>query len=74
MALEQIQLGHNEYAAKASSLMTRMEKFDTFFALKLSHLVFSATDQLSLNVQAVDITNQEAMRGAELLTTHLKSL
>lgn len=73
-ALEQIQLGHDEYAAKASGLLARMEKFDTFFALKLAHLVFSATDQLSLNLQAVDITIQEAIRGAELLTTHLKSL
>ena len=69
-ALAEIQLGHNEYAAKASGLLSRMEKF----ALKLAHLVFSSAEQLSVNLQAVDITIQEALKGAELLITHLKSL
>lgn len=73
-ALEEIQQGHNEYAAKASGLLTRMEKFDTFFSLKLVYLVFSASEQLSINLQAKDITIQEAVRGARLLTAHLKSL
>ena len=31
---------------KTSGLLSRMEKFDTFFALKLAYLVFSSTDQL----------------------------
>lgn len=73
-ALEEIQLGHDEYAAKASGLLARMEKFDTFFALKLAYLVFSSAEQLSINLQAVDITIQEALKGAELLIAHLKSL
>ena len=73
-ALEQIQLGHDEYAAKASGLLARMEKFDAFFALKLVHLILSSAEQLSINLQAVDITIQEALRGAKLLSTHLTSL
>ena len=73
-ALEEIQQGHDEYAAKASGLMARMEQFDTYFALKLAYLVFSAAEQLSVNLQAKDITIQEAINGAKLLTTHLKSL
>ena len=38
VALEEIQLGHDEYAANASGLLAHMEKFDTFFALKLTYL------------------------------------
>ena len=73
-ALEEIHQGHDEYAAKASGLMARMEQFDTFFALKLAHLLFSAAEQFSIIMQAKDITIQEAINGAKLLTTHLKSL
>ena len=73
-ALEEIQQGHDEYAAKASGLMVRMDNFDTYFALKLAYLVFSAAEQLSVNLQAKDITVQEAINGAKLLTTHLMSL
>lgn len=36
-------------------------------------MVFSAAEQFSINLQAQDITIQEATRGAELLS-HLKSL
>ena len=41
-ALEEIQVGRDEYVAKASGLLARMEKSDTFFALKLAYLVFSS--------------------------------
>ena len=47
-----------------------MEKFETFFSLKLAYLIFSAAEQLSINLQAKDITIQEAVTGASLLTTH----
>ena len=73
-ALEEIQVGRDEYVAKASGLLAHIEKFDTFFALKLAYLVFSSAEHLSINLQAVDITIQEALKGAELLITHLKSL
>ena len=55
-ALEEIQQGHDDYAAKASGLLAHMEKFDTFFSLKLAYLLFSACEQLSINLQARDIT------------------
>ena len=73
-ALEIIQKGHDEYAAKANGLLGRMECFDTYFALKLAYLVFSASEQLSINLQAVDLTIQEATTGASLLASHLKAL
>ena len=44
-----------------------------FFGLKLSHLIFSASEQFSTNLQGKD-TIQDATHGAELLVSHLKSL
>ena len=72
--LEEVQKGHDEYAAKASGLRVRMESFDIYFGLKLAYLFFSAAEQFSINLQAQNITIQEATHGAELLASHLKSL
>ena len=63
-ALEQIQLGHGEYAARASSLLTQMRSFEIYFALKLT-IVYQFT---------VDLTVQEALNGSGLLRTHLQTL
>ena len=73
-ALEVIQLGHDDYAAKASGLLVQMRCFDIYFTLKLAYLVFSAAEQLSINLQSVDLTVQEALNGARLLRTHLQTL
>ncbi len=73
-ALEEIQQGHDHYAAKASGLLMRLQSFDIYFGLKLAHLIFSAAEQFSTNLQAKNITIQEATRGAKLLVSHLKSL
>ena len=73
-ALDEIKSGNDEYAAKGSGLLLSMEKFDTFFGLKLSYLIFSAAEQLSINLQAKDATVQEALHGADLLYSHLNSL
>lgn len=73
-ALEEIRHGHDDYAAKASEMASKMEDFDMFFGLKLTYLIFSAAEQLSINLQAKDVTVQEAVHGAKLLTTHLRSL
>ena len=72
--LDIVQQGHDEYAAKGKGLLTQMESFDTFFSLKLAHLVFSAAEQFSTNLQAKDITVAEGTRGARLLTSHYTSL
>ena len=74
VTLEEIQLRHDEYAAKASGLLNKMEQFNTYFGLKLAHKIFSPTEQFSTNLQAVDIAIQEALRGSALLVSHLKSL
>ena len=51
-----------------------MEQFNTYYGLKLVHHIFSSTEQFSTNLQAVDITVQEALKGSALLVSHLKSL
>ena len=51
-----------------------MEDFDTFFGLKLSYLIFAPAEQCSTNIQAIDITVQEAMKGAKVLVSHLDLL
>ena len=43
-----------------------MEKFSTFFGLKLAHLIFSASGQLSTTLQAKDTTAQNAFTAARL--------
>ena len=43
------------------------------FSLKLGHLVYAAAEQLLTNLQAKDITVQEAIRGSSLLVNYLKS-
>ena len=73
-ALEEIATGHDDYAAKASGMVCKMESFDTFFALKLAYIIFSAAEQLSINLQAKDITVQESLNGGQLLANHFNSL
>ena len=49
-----------EPSRKASGLLALMEKFSTYYGLKLSFLVFSATEQLSKILQSSSITAHEA--------------
>ena len=61
-ALAEINLStHDEYGRKAGGFLAQMEKFSTFFGLKLSHLVFSGTEQLSISLQGKDTTVQESI-------------
>ena len=72
--LEEVQEGHDEYAAKAHGLFNKMELFETYFGLEFASLLFGPAEQFSTNIQAKDITVQEAVRGARFLVSHLKSL
>ena len=51
-----------------------MMKFATFFGLKLGHLVFSATEQLSSTLQTHDINAQQAISAANATKYHLQTL
>ena len=49
-----------------------MERFSTYCGLQLSHLTFSATEQLSLTLQAQNTTIQEAVESASLAVKFLE--
>ena len=51
---------------KAGGYLNQMEKFSCLFGLKLSHLVFAATEQLSLTIQGKDTTIAEAVQASKL--------
>ena len=65
-----IQDGQDKYGAKASESFNQMEHFKTYFGLKLAHQIFAPAKQFSTNIQAVDITVQEAMKGVGILVSH----
>ena len=74
-ALEEINAHtHDDYGRKAGGFLALMENFSTFFSLKLSHLVFSGTEQLSLTLQGKDTTIQEGTMAAELAIQYLGRL
>ena len=49
-----------------------LEKFATFFGLKLCFMVFSSTEQLSQTLQGKDTTIQEVKGAAMLAESHLR--
>ena len=51
----------DEYGLKAGGLLHSLEKFNTLFGLKLSHLIFSAAEQVSLTLQKKATVLQEAL-------------
>ena len=62
--LEEVSQGYDEYARRARGQMTLMEKFSTYFGLRLSYTVFGATEQLSRIIQAKQISIQDAVKAA----------
>ena len=73
--LEQISSeGYGESVAKSVGLRSLMTKFATFFGLKLSRLVFIATEQLSVTLQGRDINAQQAVSTAKATKEYLQRL
>ena len=58
--LHRIGESHCETSARAVGNAVMMERFSTFFGLKLSHLLFSAIEQVATTLQYKDINAQEA--------------
>ena len=65
---------HDEYGWKASGLTAHLKKFDTYIGLKMSHLIFSATEQTSVMLQGKNTSLQEALNCVEMATGYLKKL
>ena len=71
-ALEQIHAKtHDEYGLKAGGFLASLEKFSTYFGLRLSFLLFAASEQLSLSLQGKDTSAQEAITAATLCQSYL---
>ena len=60
--LQELEIIRDEFSGEASSkalgLLTVMEKFSTYFGLKLAYLVFVSTEQLAITLQAKNINAQ----------------
>ena len=65
---------YDEYGRKAGGFLAQSEKFSTFFGLKLSHLIFSGAEQLSITLQGKDTTVQESINAADLVVMYLERL
>ena len=64
--LEEVhQSTHDEYGMKAGGLQQSLEKFNSFFCLRLCHLLFSTAEQLSLTLQTVNLSLQDACTAVE---------
>lgn len=55
----------DEYSHRPGGQMAKMENFSTFFGLKLGHLVFAASEILSVNFQAIKISVHDATKAVE---------
>ena len=60
------QTTHDEYGLKAAGLLAALDKFLTLFGLKLSYLLFGASETLSKSLQGKDTTLQEALSSVNL--------
>lgn len=58
--------GYDEYSRRAGGQHTLMDKFSTFFGLKLAQLLFGASEQLSCTLQSKQTSAQDAFRAANL--------
>ena len=64
--LQEINEGNDVHATRAGGLLSLMKKFSTFFGLKLSFLLFSASEQLSRALQGKDLSAQDAFKATSL--------
>ena len=54
--------------------MLSLEKFSTLFGLRLSHLLFSAAEQVSLTLQKKDIALQDALASLDAAKQFFKRI
>ena len=55
---------YGEPSRKSCGLLAMMDKYGVYFGLKLSHMIFSVSEQLSVTLQRKDINAQEAIKAA----------
>ena len=65
---------HDDNGITAGGIADLMGNFRIFWGLKLSHLIFSAAEQLSISVQGKDTSAQEAQRACKAAREYYKRL
>ena len=61
------QTTHDEYGVKGAGLLSTLDKFETYFGVKLSHLLFSAAEEVSKVLQTKDLSVQEAVSSVNVI-------
>jgi hypothetical protein len=69
--MEKSSHGSDDCSRRANGILALMERFSTFFGLKLSYLLFSITEQCSVHLQRQDGTTED---GYLIIDTCLKAL
>lgn len=63
---------NDEYSRRAGGQLAMMEKFSTYFGLKLSHLIFAASEQLSISIQGKNTSAQDAIRASKATVSYFE--
>ena len=64
----------DDIGKRANGMLSLVEKFDTYFRLKLSHLLFSATEKASTTLQRNDLLVQEVSTCSQCTINYLRRL
>ena len=64
----------DEYGTKEFGLLQLLEKFNILFGLKLSYLLFSAAEQVSLALQKNNIAIQDALSAVDAAKAHFNRI
>ena len=69
-----VDTSYDDYGRRANGLLAQLQRFDTYFGLKLSYLVFSGTEQTSINLQSKNTSVQDALSCAEVARSYTNRL
>jgi len=65
--MEEIHLTtHDEYGMIAGEVLTSLQSFKTYFGLELAYILFGASESLSWSLQAIDLSQHEALSAVKL--------
>lgn len=63
---------HDECGQKAAGILAMLEKFNTYFGLRLSYLIFCPTQQLSKTLQTTDTILQDAQSAVAVIQAFIQ--
>ena len=66
LTMEAFSHGSDDCSKRASGMLALMDKFQAFFGLKLSIMIFSITEQLSVTIQGVSTSVDDCFSAANV--------